>query len=418
MDVVFTGFVPTHWALIYLDQSGNLKEMSNLSIPVFDLRARDAFTFAQGLRPNAQNSLPSPHTTYEVVETYGNSDNQFPLEIGDTKNVTKFYTMAFIELQQLNCRLVAKTFIKLIEPRKKARYPYNGGEDTKPDWWPRGVRHREPDHLTKSQRVELLVHLVQNLLRKGVTVESLEGAVCDIRRYLVPEDNRGAKAAILDEIIHVRKTEERYLRNEIDGTIQVYVTNYDKSEDESEPNMMTPPQSVSSSPRKQNLEVQSPLEMNSIPQQVPPQDTVQMRADLNFTNPMQTTPPEFGHPPFAYAPTPALPLTPTHDHFIVTGPTSHLYAVSLAHPQASPPPGFTGSYPACQSNMGSPIDHSYGGVMSAQVDYPSQPFAVPDFSDRRGHEMANMYSRPLRDCSLGPQHTVYWRANDDVKPGM
>ena len=63
--------------------------------------------------------------------------------------------------------------------------------------------------------MELLVHLVQNLLRKGVTVELLEEAVSDIRRHLVPEDNREAKAAILDEIIHIRKIEEQYLRMEI-----------------------------------------------------------------------------------------------------------------------------------------------------------------------------------------------------------
>ncbi|OKL55597.1 hypothetical protein UA08_09133 [Talaromyces atroroseus] len=403
--------------------------MSNLPVPVFDLRARDAFAFAQGLRPNGQDSLPSPHTTdhpgrrskrrrtgyrdkplnVEVVEAYGDSDNKSPLQIADTKKVTKFYTMAFKQLQQLNCRLLAKTFIKLIEPRKQVGYPYKGGEGTKPDWWPHDVRHREPDHLRKPERVELLVHLVQNLLRKGVTVELLEEAVSDIRRHLIPEDNHKAKTAILDEIIHIKKIEKQYLRMEIDGTIQVYVTNYDKYEDESEPKVMTPPQSVSSSPRKENLEVQSPLEMDSVPQQVPPQETVpsfQMRANLNFTNPMQTTPPEFGHPPFAYAPTPALPLTSTHDHFIVTGPTSHLYAVSLAHPQASPPAGFTGTYPACQ---GSPVDHSHGAgsLMSPQVDYSSQPFTVPDLSDRRGHEKANIYSQPLQAYSLGPPHTIY-----------
>lgn len=175
---------------MYVDRSGNVREMSNLPTPVFDSRARDAFAFAQGLLPNGQNSLPSPHTAYrpshggrssragrskrrrtgfceeplnvEVVEAYEDPEDQVPLEIGDTKKVTEFYTMAFKRLQQINCRLLAKNFIKLIEPRKQVRHPYNGGrrpggapgergdpEDTKPDWWPRDVIHKEPDHIKK-----------------------------------------------------------------------------------------------------------------------------------------------------------------------------------------------------------------------------------------------------------------------------
>jgi hypothetical protein len=164
--------------------------MSNLPTPVFDSRARDAFAFAQGLLPNGQFSLPSPHTAYrpghrrhssrsgrskrrrtgfreeplnvEVVEAFEDPEDQVPLEIGDTKKVTAFYTMAFKRLQQINCRLLAKNLIKIIEPRKQVRHPYNGGrkpggapgekgdpEDTKPDWWPRDVIHREPDHIKK-----------------------------------------------------------------------------------------------------------------------------------------------------------------------------------------------------------------------------------------------------------------------------
>ena len=71
--------------------------------------------------------------------------------------------------------------------------------------------------LTKdnTDRVKLLVHLVQNLLPMGITADLLEEAVGDTRRHLVPEDKAEAKAAMLDEIIRVRKIEERYLKNEI-----------------------------------------------------------------------------------------------------------------------------------------------------------------------------------------------------------
>lgn len=162
---------------MYADDFGIVGEISNLRMPFFDSRTRDIFAHAQSFLSNGQNSLPPPNTTYhpshggqslhagqamrrrtrfrdeplnvEIIEAYRDSDNRFPLEIGDTKKVTNFYTMAFKRLQQINCRLVAKAFIKLIEPRKQANHPYNGGDDTKPDWWPRDVIHREPDHIKK-----------------------------------------------------------------------------------------------------------------------------------------------------------------------------------------------------------------------------------------------------------------------------
>ena len=72
-----------------------------------------------------------------------------------------YYEKIFQNLQQTNCRIIAKAYIKLVEPRKQVNYPYNGRkivdgrtqqldpEATKPPWWPRGVSHREPDHLPK-----------------------------------------------------------------------------------------------------------------------------------------------------------------------------------------------------------------------------------------------------------------------------
>lgn len=88
------------------------------------------------------------------------SQDRVPLEIGDSDKLLAFYEASFRALQQLNCRQIAKAFIKVIEPRKQVRHPYNGGkgsvpgekgdpEKTKPDWWPSGVTHREPDHLKK-----------------------------------------------------------------------------------------------------------------------------------------------------------------------------------------------------------------------------------------------------------------------------
>lgn len=97
------------------------------------------------------------------------SDEMVPLRIGDSAKVQHYYESALKHFQQLNCRMVAKAFIKFIEPRKQVRHPYNGGkpppgspagtvpdpERTKPEWWPPGVMHKEPDHLRKECKLNI-----------------------------------------------------------------------------------------------------------------------------------------------------------------------------------------------------------------------------------------------------------------------
>ncbi|EED19716.1 kinesin, putative [Talaromyces stipitatus ATCC 10500] len=490
-DVVFTGTVPTRWAIMYVDRSGNVREMSNLYTSVFDSRARDAFAFAQGLLPNRQDSLPSPHTAYrpghrrqsscarqskrqraefseeplsvEVVEAFENPENQVLLEIGDTKKVTAFYTTAFTRLQQINCRLLAKNFIKIIEPRKQVRHPYNGGrksggapgekgdpEDTKPDWWPRNIIHKEPDHLKKNYRVKLLVHLVQNLFPIGITVDLLEEAVGDTRRHLVPEEKAEEKAAMLEEIIRVRKSEERYLSNKIDGTTQVYVTDYDRdrrgepeSDDEGETSkVIPPPASAGSSPQIQHLEAsQGPLDVASMPQYVSPLETTssfQMPAELGFTIPGQrtqefvSTQSEFGHLNFANTlitgplPTPTHNQFMDHSQFAEISPTNHLLAVSPAHAQANPSASFPVWSSASQQNIYSPVDYSNkaGRQMPPHMVYSSyrpysslqdvpQTISVPEFSRPPDYDMANMNSLSFRTGSLSQPHIVHHRNSGD-----
>jgi hypothetical protein len=84
------------------------------------------------------------------------------LRVSNRDLLRQYYEKAFENFQQLNCRAIAKSYIKLLEPRKQVNYPYNGRkvvsgiiqqidtELTKPGWWPAGTTHREPDHLLKS----------------------------------------------------------------------------------------------------------------------------------------------------------------------------------------------------------------------------------------------------------------------------
>ncbi|KAL2010791.1 hypothetical protein VTN00DRAFT_3509 [Thermoascus crustaceus] len=186
-------------------------------------------------RPGTQ--LLSPHA---FLHSTGSMDysHQDPLpcnpmkaiRVGDQAAMLAYYESAFHALQQTNCRMIAKAFVKAVEPRKQAKYPYNGGkgpdgqkgdpESTKPSWWPDGVTHREPDHLKKPERVRLLIHILRGLGKsRGVTVDQLEDAGRSIRRRIKPVE----RLEILSEIYRVRRVEEQYENGKIDGSAEVYV---------------------------------------------------------------------------------------------------------------------------------------------------------------------------------------------------
>ncbi|KAL4779696.1 hypothetical protein BJX76DRAFT_69354 [Aspergillus varians] len=158
---------------------------------------------------------------------------QTMLSIGNQSLLRKYYEKAFDSLQQTNCRILAKAYIKLVEPRKQVNYPYNGRkvisgipqqfdpEETKPAWWPVGVTHREPDHLRKPERIRLLVHILCELRQShAIRVENLKEADQSIRRQISPVE----RLQVLDEIYRVRGEEERYLDGSSDGQAVVSVS--------------------------------------------------------------------------------------------------------------------------------------------------------------------------------------------------
>ncbi|KAF3484301.1 uncharacterized protein GIQ15_03625 [Arthroderma uncinatum] len=176
------------------------------------------------------------HSTTEPEEPSNrpHSVEMVPLEIGNEEKIEAYYESAFRAFQQINCRQVAKAYIKIIEPRKQVKHPYNGGrgapgekggpEKTKPDWWPASVPHREPDHLLKPERIRLLIHLFRKLGNNGITANKLEEAGRDAQSQIKPRE----RLDILDEIYKVRRAEESYERGEVDANAVVYVVNRDK----------------------------------------------------------------------------------------------------------------------------------------------------------------------------------------------
>jgi len=75
-------------------------------------------------------------------------DRLWPISM-PLSEVERYYESRLNDIQQNACKLICKNWVKIKEPKKQIKYPYNLGEASRPDWWPEVARHREPDHLGK-----------------------------------------------------------------------------------------------------------------------------------------------------------------------------------------------------------------------------------------------------------------------------
>ncbi|CAG8162063.1 unnamed protein product [Penicillium nalgiovense] len=167
-----------------------------------------------------------------------------------------YYEKIFQNLQQTNCRIIAKAYIKLVEPRKQVNYPYNGRkivegrtqqldpEATKPPWWPRGVSHREPDHLPKVERIRLLVYMLCEMREThGITTARLKQSDQPIRRQILPVE----RLQILDEAYRIREEEEKYLDGISDGKrVSIARTNLPQMAEDTSSGQSSPTEPASS----------------------------------------------------------------------------------------------------------------------------------------------------------------------------
>ncbi|KAK6342080.1 hypothetical protein TWF730_001560 [Orbilia blumenaviensis] len=129
-----------------------------------------------------------------------------PLRIGDEVAVNKYIYNKFLQIQQLDCKTIAKCWIKVIEPKKQAHSPYNGGDSTKPWWWPEGAPHKEPDHLLKEDRLDVLLNIVRN----GIA------PICQLRASTDDAPLRATKKEILAEMYDVVDLELRLKEGNLD----------------------------------------------------------------------------------------------------------------------------------------------------------------------------------------------------------
>ena len=114
-------------------------------------------SFARGLFDGMSLAKkPSPNTmmsTFPAARSSTPTPPMHTLNLAPTA-IDDYYISRFAALQQATCKLVVKAWIKVIEPKKQMKFPYNKGEELRPAWWPEGVRHREPDHLSKTGELD------------------------------------------------------------------------------------------------------------------------------------------------------------------------------------------------------------------------------------------------------------------------
>ncbi|KAM0472670.1 hypothetical protein ACHAPX_008631 [Trichoderma viride] len=170
------------------------------------------------------------------------------IKIGDSAAVWSFYEQRFKNCQQTACKLIAKAWVKAVEPKKQSTHPYTGSDEKAPGWWPKAwgptkddkVRHKEPDHLYKRERVHLLAHILRlvvepnhkqhaEIQKLGLNVKKLDETTNEaLSSFFMDNEANAKKKPFLTEIFKVARLEERYKNGEIDGTTEVYVMAEDK----------------------------------------------------------------------------------------------------------------------------------------------------------------------------------------------
>ncbi|KAJ5889276.1 hypothetical protein N7504_010086 [Penicillium tannophilum] len=202
--------------------------LQHYSSPIVSPPSNSAFT----RQTEARSKADSQRKEIPRIEKHNWCAQLTTISVKDKNYLRRYYEKVFQNLQQTNCRVIAKVYVKVVEPRKQAQYPYNGRkpvagemqqfspEETRPPWWPIGVSHREPDHLLKHERIELLVHILCDLrVSHGITAERLKHAQECVKRQIIPPE----RLQLLDELYRVREQEEKLDAGE-DGSIEVSVS--------------------------------------------------------------------------------------------------------------------------------------------------------------------------------------------------
>ena len=187
-----TAIANQHFARSRLADTDDLFSTAPKSAPLFPTSTFDENTSRVSTTPRLLTpSLPFTTTSTPLHE----------ITLSSTAARTAFLELRFGQLQQGVCKTVAKAWIKIIEPKKQTRCPYNKGEAGKPDWWPEGVRHKEPDHLMKPERHALLLTILRS---PKVRVARLQLATAEVVALI-----KADKVSLLMDVYRIAREEEK-----------------------------------------------------------------------------------------------------------------------------------------------------------------------------------------------------------------
>ncbi|QLG74541.1 hypothetical protein HG535_0G04240 [Zygotorulaspora mrakii] len=148
------------------------------------------------------NDSVADHSQIPSQETH--DYKTFKLAVDRPSQVEKYVESALKLLRQVPCKVIAKVWIKIIEPKKKTKYPYIKGDSTKPSWWPNDVEHKEPDHLRKPDRLRLLCAIIIKILPQTGDLKILQD-LKDSTFALSILKNEPEKRAILCNLFDICK---------------------------------------------------------------------------------------------------------------------------------------------------------------------------------------------------------------------
>ncbi|RCI16677.1 hypothetical protein L249_2962 [Ophiocordyceps polyrhachis-furcata BCC 54312] len=344
------------------------------------------------------------HPVAEEDEITMTMSSRRGIKVGDSEAVWSFYEQRFKNCQQTACKLIAKAWVKAVEPKKQSTHPYTGSDEKAPDWWPKPwgptkddkVRHKEPDHLYKRERVHLLAHILRlvvepnakqhpDIQKIGLNVDKLEEATNEaLSAFFMDNETNAKKKPHLNEIFKMARQEARFKNGEIDDTTKVYVMAEDKMPDKY------------ASDNDDGSLIKVEAEHHELQRSKPPATHCLIHAPTTTTTTTPTT----------------TTTTPANGHALHGGPGSYMSDLPVRGASFHPPMiqtdlspqqhsfvesgGMAVNEPAAVSAAGAPL--SLDLVASPHHDSSRRPSVFSDYASPSG---GSLYSQPWQQSSTG-----------------
>jgi hypothetical protein len=219
-------------------------------------------SFSPGSRKRLRVSATATRSRDQAIPTVTTK----AIAIGDDVARDDVYRQCLKDMQQNGCKVLGKAWVKLLEPKKQSTHPYTKGASKRPPWWPavtgpNKIRHKEPDHLHKRERIILLMHILGLIVNKdpngvavhrGIDVAKFEEVTYEAMATWFADREKpknAEKRRFLTQLFRVLYKEERYRSGDLDGSTTISINDLasiagheDEDEDDDEDSNLHPQQ--------------------------------------------------------------------------------------------------------------------------------------------------------------------------------